>query len=362
MCKGINERNGGILLQAGNNKTSKSINRSPTTIRPWYIRGGFHVNEVGMGLNVVVPPILLFLTAGSSLVLSGSLLLVQIIMAVGLDGMSTTFCIFVVPLYLTSLILLPGTLTTGILPTLALATAIAIGRGGVCMSVCLHRYAAHAAFKCGPGTRLVLNLLGCAAHQGGPIWWASQHRCHHKHCETEYDPHSPLQDGVERAFCFFETGHGTVKEEFAPRHNDTWLLRLLDTFSFIVCMIEMSIVYIFFGREGLFISYTSIWMCQCATLWFNIMNHPPDVHPGKICQASNTKGQVGSGCYYPGFWFLDMIYPLFSSLTSESNHGDHHVHSTLAKREKYDLFYHTFVLPLELMGIVWDVKKVSSPE
>ena len=42
---------------------------------------------------------------------------------------------------------------------------------GVCMSVCLHRYASHGAFKCGPVTSFAIEWLGCLANQGGPIWW-----------------------------------------------------------------------------------------------------------------------------------------------------------------------------------------------
>jgi len=70
---------------------------------------------------------------------------------------------------------------------------------GFCMSVCLHRYAAHAAFKTHWATSLALGWLGCMAGQGGPIWWASKHRCHHKHCETPRDPHSPKMVGEVRA-------------------------------------------------------------------------------------------------------------------------------------------------------------------
>ena len=29
--------------------------------------------------------------------------------------------------------------------------------------------------------------------QGGPIEWVSNHRYHHKHCDTQRDPHSPTQ-------------------------------------------------------------------------------------------------------------------------------------------------------------------------
>lgn len=175
----------------------------------------------------------------------------------------------------------------------------------------------------------------------------------------ERDPHSPIQRGVEMAFAFFSVGYDAVEEEFAPKHNDTWVLRLLDTFAFGVCSMELCMSYYLFGREGLFVSYTSMWICQTGSLWFNITNHPPEEHPEKVCQASNGKGKATG--YYPAFYFLDFICPFFSGLASEAAHADHHVHFMLAKRDKYDVMYYTFVWPMEMLGLVWDVK-CSPPE
>ena len=73
------------------------------------------------------------------------------------------------------------------------------------MRICLHRYAAHSGFKCGPITQFFLNILGCLVNQGSPIWWASQHRCHYKYCNAPHDPHIPIQDGVKDSFAFFRS-------------------------------------------------------------------------------------------------------------------------------------------------------------
>jgi len=360
---------------ADDTNSGNTNNNGSNNSRPWYVRGGMHVNEVGMGLNVTVPAIFLAYTAASTCLhatytpvqIFAALFLIQVLFA-ALEGMRTIFCVIAVPCYLTSLLVIPGTLqlqqlvSTSNVSIVTAATTmgltiliLTILRLGICMSVCLHRYAAHAAFKCSPVTRFFLNILGCMSHQGGPIWWASQHRCHHKHCDMPRDPHSAKQDGVEKAFAFFSTGHDKVDEEFAPRHNDTWVLRLLDTWSFVVCTGEMFMAYQLFGREGLFISYTSMWICQTTVLWFNIANHPPEAHPSKVCQATNYRGKP-TGWVYPTFWLLDALYPLFGTIISEKNHEDHHVHFMLAKRERFDCMYYVFVWPLEMVGLVWDVK------
>jgi stearoyl-CoA desaturase (delta-9 desaturase) len=59
------------------------------------------------------------------------------------------------------------------------------------MSVGLHRYFAHRAFKTGPRMRAALAVLGCMAAQGPLISWVSVHRRHHEYSDEAGDPHSP---------------------------------------------------------------------------------------------------------------------------------------------------------------------------
>jgi len=324
-----------------------------TTTVPWWRRGGMNVNEVGMAINILAPPIVLLLLQSSSALLQQTflgLLLTMILMSITVHGMRTAFCIVVVPTYMSSLILCLS-LNSNPIYVLAASLALAILKVAVCMSVCLHRYAAHAAFKCGDMTRLCLMILGCSANQGGPIWWASQHRCHHKYCDVPRDPHSCTVDGVEKAFAFFEA-HKSINEEFAPKHCDNAMLRILDTWAFLVVLIEFILAFMLGGPTALFIQYTGSWMCQTMTLWFNIANHPPACET--TCKAQDDKGPLLQ--YYPPFCLLNALYPVFGLVVAERNHKHHHEHSTLAKRTDWDYAYFYFVRPLEEMKLVWDVK------
>jgi stearoyl-CoA desaturase (delta-9 desaturase) len=58
-----------------------------------------------------------------------------------------------------------------------------------------HRLLAHGSFKAGRGTQFGLALLGSLATQGGPLWWVSHHRDHHRHSDQPPDLHSPVQRG-----------------------------------------------------------------------------------------------------------------------------------------------------------------------
>lgn len=352
-------------------KSSKaSMSKMPSTKRrPWFMRGGMWLNIPGLAVNVHYPVYFLLATAMTTTSLLTSftpvqvflaLYIVQVLHAAASEGMRTIYCVFLVPVYLASMLVLPGTLSWPIFSTFWITSIIGIYRTGICMSVCLHRYAAHAGFKCGPITQFFLNILGCLANQGGPIWWASQHRCHHKYCDAPRDPHSPIQDGVENSFAFFSVGHWALDEEFSPKHNDTKLLRLVDSWAFAVCALEMYAAYLLWGREGLYVSYTSQWLSQTITLWFNIANHPPDEKPDQVCQASNRKTTSLSG-RYPLFMLMDQLLYL-SVVVGEATHDDHHVHFMLVKRERFDIMYYSFAWWLEKAGLIWDVKKIDDLE
>ena len=54
-----------------------------------------------------------------------------------------------------------------------------------------HRYFAHRSFKTGRVFQFLLAFGGTMATQKGPLWWAANHRDHHRWADTERDPHSP---------------------------------------------------------------------------------------------------------------------------------------------------------------------------
>ena len=58
-----------------------------------------------------------------------------------------------------------------------------------------HRYFSHRTFKTSRTAQFVFALLGNAAVQRGPLWWAAHHRHHHRHSDAEADPHSPHEHG-----------------------------------------------------------------------------------------------------------------------------------------------------------------------
>jgi stearoyl-CoA desaturase (delta-9 desaturase) len=60
-----------------------------------------------------------------------------------------------------------------------------------CITAGYHRYFAHRAYRLGRFPQFLLALGGASAAQKGPLWWAANHRDHHRYADTDRDPHSP---------------------------------------------------------------------------------------------------------------------------------------------------------------------------
>jgi len=54
-----------------------------------------------------------------------------------------------------------------------------------------HRYFSHRTFRTSRAVQFVFAVIGASCVQRGPLWWAAHHRQHHRHADTQQDPHSP---------------------------------------------------------------------------------------------------------------------------------------------------------------------------
>lgn len=59
-----------------------------------------------------------------------------------------------------------------------------------------HRLLAHRSFQTSRPVQFLLALAGSLALQGGPLWWVSHHRSHHRDTDTSRDIHSPKTRGL----------------------------------------------------------------------------------------------------------------------------------------------------------------------
>src|SRR6185436_13141941 len=67
---------------------------------------------------------------------------------------------------------------------------------GLGVSVGLHRYLTHGAFKASRWLRITLAVAGSLALEGSVVQWVADHRRHHAFADREGDPHSPWRYGT----------------------------------------------------------------------------------------------------------------------------------------------------------------------
>lgn len=92
-----------------------------------------------------------------------------------------------------------GLIYTGISKVGAVVGLVMYCIRGLGVTAGYHRLLAHRSFKAGRLVQFVLAFCGSLAAQGGPLWWVSHHRTHHRHTETAEDPHSPVAHSFWRA-------------------------------------------------------------------------------------------------------------------------------------------------------------------
>ena len=108
-----------------------------------------------------------------------------------------------------------------------------------------HRYFAHKSFKTGRVTQFVFALIGSAATQRGPLWWASHHRHHHYHSDTELDVHSPRKGAFwSHIGWFLSDKHFKTRLELIPDFARFKELVLLDRFDMIVPIVCIAFMYL----------------------------------------------------------------------------------------------------------------------
>jgi stearoyl-CoA desaturase (Delta-9 desaturase) len=99
-----------------------------------------------------------------------------------------------------------------------------------------HRYFSHNTFKASRPWTFLFAVLGNAAVQRGPLWWAAHHRHHHKFSDQKEDVHSPVQHG----FFWSHLGWLTSLQNFPTKLElvKDWAryseLRFLDRFDILV--------------------------------------------------------------------------------------------------------------------------------
>ena len=155
------------------------------------------------------------------------------------------------------------------------------------ITVGLHRLLAHRSFACSKAVEYFLVLPGYLAFEGSPIWWATMHRAHHRHVDTDLDVHSPLR-GLFHAYVGWMTPKHYPEHinpavqakdlindpiyKFLEQGGDWHKAHLL---SFSSCVLFRVILFLCFGWTAVIASVlaaSTVWMIP---LMLNVVCHMP---------------------------------------------------------------------------------------
>ncbi|MCE9530992.1 MAG: fatty acid desaturase [Planctomycetes bacterium] len=208
-----------------------------------------------------------------------------------------------------------------------------------------HRYFSHRAYKTSRWFQFVLACIGCSAMQKGPLWWAANHRDHHKHSDKEEDPHSPVRHGVlwsHIGWILSQRSEGTNLEtikDFARFPE----LRLLEMFYWFPAFILAGICYLVDGWSGVVWGFVvSSVLLYHGTFLVNSACHIFGSRRFETTDASRNNALVA-------------ILTL-----GEGWHNNHHHYQSSANQGfhwwEIDMSYYS-LLALRSCGLVWDLRK-----
>ena len=217
------------------------------------------------------------------------------------------------------------------------------------VEVALHRYFSHKSFKTSRIFQFVLAVWGGLAIQAGPLFWASRHRHHHKHCDQGVDIHSPIH-GFYTSHCGWLFKDSTYTnnnfyEKFIPDLLKFRELYIFEDSKYMI-LVVLGIHYILAGWKGCVIglvaNFTSFHCIQVTNSVDHLYGYKND---------KNRKGCDARNC----FW----TFPL---QLGGNWHANHHYNSKMATTKikwwEIDIWY-WIILIFESLGLIWDVEKLS---
>jgi stearoyl-CoA desaturase (delta-9 desaturase) len=208
-----------------------------------------------------------------------------------------------------------------------------------------HRYFAHRAYKTSRVFQFVLAWLGCSALQKGPLWWAANHREHHRHSDTPSDPHSPHETSFwwSHVGWIFANDHFDTRWELIPDWSRYPELRFLDRFHWIPGVFLAVLCWLLAGWSGLVWGFVvSTILVYHATFTINSLSHL--FGSRRYATPDDSRNN----------WLLAML------TLGEGWHNNHHHYQSSVNQGFFwweiDVSYRVIWL-LSRLGITWDLRK-----
>lgn len=208
-----------------------------------------------------------------------------------------------------------------------------------------HRYFSHRSYKTSRLFQFCIALLGGTCVQKGALWWASNHRWHHRFSDTPQDVHSPVQRGFwwSHVGWILSDEHEETKWDQIPDLAKYPELRFLNTYHLLPPILYGTAFYLLGGWSAL------VWGFVVSTvlLWHGTFTI------NSLCHVWGSKRYQTTDESRNNFWL--------SLLTlGEGWHNNHHCYQSAARQGFFwweiDVGYYT-LRALSFIGLVSDLRQ-----
>ena len=207
-----------------------------------------------------------------------------------------------------------------------------------------HRYFSHRSFKTSRVFAFALAFLAQSSAQRGVLWWAGNHRQHHRFSDTEKDVHSPVRRG------FWYAHLGWI---FSPQHKHTDLAAVqdlakypelvwLDRHPYLPAVLLGFLVWLLAGWSGLVVGF--LW--STVALWhatFSINSLAHVVGRQRYVTGDRSRNNL---------WLALLTF-------GEGWHNNHHHYQSAARQGfrwyEIDISYY-LLKALAAVGLVWQLR------
>lgn len=225
-----------------------------------------------------------------------------------------------------------------------------------------HRYFSHRTFKTSRIFQFFLAFMAETSVQKGVLWWAANHRHHHRYSDTPEDPHSA------KHFGFWYSHIGWIVGEDYKRKNTNYKvigdftkyadLRWLDKNYLIPPLVLATIVTViggwFNGGEGI-----SMFSAGLSTLFVGFFLSTVFLYHGTF-SINSLMHKIGKARYKTGDESRNSLWLALLTL-GEGWHNNHHYYQSSARQGFFwweiDITYYVLKF-LSWFGIIWDLKPV----
>lgn len=224
-----------------------------------------------------------------------------------------------------------------------------------------HRYFSHRAFKTSRVAQFIFAWMGASAAQQGPLWWAANHRHHHKFSDQPEDIHSPVQKGFWYSHIAWIPANQSVKVDYAKIPDLTKYpeLRWMDDNYLIPPIVLGAFTFVLGAGLNYFwpaLSTDGMQMLLWGFFVSTVLLYHGTFFINSLAHVWGTRRYQTKDDSRNNFWLALLTL-------GEGWHNNHHYYATSVRQGFYwwevDISYYLLWL-MSKLGIVWDLKYIPS--